>query len=173
MTASSTALAFGLLLIRLVVGLTMCAHGLDKFLGKGGLARTAALFEMIGIRPARVHAAVAAGTETAAGLLLAVGLLTPFAAAAFVSLMIVGAYTVHLKNGFFITKSGFEYNLVLATVPLGIAATGPGRWSVDHLLGIAGDLSGWPGFALAALLGTLAAAGHLLLFHRPPPRSAR
>ena len=103
--------SFGLLLIRVVVGVTMAAHGYNKFFGGGRIPGTASWFDSMGMKPnGRIHAIMAASTELGAGLLFAVGFLTPLAAAGFVGLMVVAAYTVHLKNGFFIVKSGWEYN---------------------------------------------------------------
>ena len=107
----------GLLILRLVLGLTLAAHGLNKFFGGGKIPGTARWFESIGMKPGKFHATVAASTETAAGLGLAAGLLTPIPAAGFVSLMIVAAWTVHRANGFFIVKEGWEYNLVLGGQP--------------------------------------------------------
>ncbi len=92
----------------------MAAHGYNKFFGPGGLAGTAGWFDSMGMKPGKFHARVAASTEMAAGLGLAVGLLTPIPAAGFVSLMFVAAWTVHRHNGFFIVKEGWEYNLILA-----------------------------------------------------------
>ncbi len=64
------------------------------------------------MKPGMFHARVAASTEVAAGLGLALGLLTPVPAAGFVALMLVAAWTVHRANGFFIVKEGWEYNLI-------------------------------------------------------------
>ena len=109
-----TAYAFSILLLRVVLGLTMAAHGYNKFFGGGRIPGTAAWFDSIGMKPGMLHARLAAGTEILAGLGLAVGFLTPIPAAGFVALMVVAAWTVHRKNGFFIVKEGWEYNLVLA-----------------------------------------------------------
>lgn len=126
----------GLLLLRVVVGLTMAAHGYNKFFGGGRIPGTARWFDSMGMKPnGRIHAIMAASTEMGAGILFAVGLLTPLAAAGFVGLMIVAGWTVHKPNGFFIVKSGWEYNLVLATVGIGVAMIGPGKYSLDWALG--------------------------------------
>ena len=98
------AFSVGLLILRLVLGLTMAAHGYNKFFGPGGIAGTAGWFDSMGMRPGKFHARLAAGTELGAGLGLAVGLLTPVCAAGFVALMLVAAWTVHRRNGFFIVK---------------------------------------------------------------------
>jgi len=160
----------GVLILRLVLGLTMAAHGYNKFFGPGGIAGTAGWFDSIGMRPGAFHARIAAGTEVAAGLGLALGLLTPIAAAGFVALMLVAAWTVHRGNGFFITKDGWEYNLVLAAAAVAVAVS-PGRLSLDHVL-FAGTrfghlMSGWSGLFIALGLGLAGGIGQLLIFYRP------
>ncbi|ARE37751.1 DoxX family protein (plasmid) [Rhodococcus sp. BH4] len=162
---SQHAVDFGLLILRVVVGLTVAAHGYNKFFGGGRIAGTAGWFDSIGMRPGRMHAVLAATTEFAAGILFAFGLLTSFAGAAFVSLMFVAAYTVH--RSFFVTNNGWEYNLVLATVGISVATIGPGRWSFDSLIEIDTWFDGWWGLGIS-LLGGLAAAAVLLgTFFRP------
>jgi putative oxidoreductase len=49
--------------------------------------------------------------------------------------MIVAIITVHRKNPFFVTTNGMEHPLMFATVAVGIALTGPGRYSLDAALG--------------------------------------
>ena len=66
-----TAYDLGLLILRVVLGLTMAAHGYNKFFGRGGLPGTAGWFESIGMKPGMFHARVAATTEMSAGLGLA------------------------------------------------------------------------------------------------------
>ena len=164
----------GLLILRLVLGLTLAAHGLNKFFGGGRIPGTARWFESIGMKPGRFHATVAATTETAAGLGLAAGLLTPIPAAGFVSLMLVAAWTVHRPNGFFIVKEGWEYNLVLAACAVAVATLGPGRLSLDYLIfGPNYWLSGWSGLLLSAGLGLAGAIGQLLIFYRQPVKQAK
>ena len=88
----------GLLILRVCLGLTMAAHGYNKFFGGGRIPGTAKWFESIGMKPGMLHARIAATTEMAAGLGLAVGLLTPIPAAGFVALMLVAAWTVHRRE---------------------------------------------------------------------------
>ncbi len=174
--AYDSALDFGLLLLRVVLGLTMAAHGYNKFFGGGRIPGTAGWFDSIGMKPGMFHARVAATTEIAAGVGLALGLLTPVTAAGFVALMLVAAWTVHRKNGFFIVKEGWEYNLVLATAAVAVAATGPGKYSLDHLLfsgtGFHQWLFGWCGFTIAVVLGLLGGIGQLAIFYRPPAQTS-
>ncbi len=163
----------GLLILRLVLGLTLAAHGLNKFFGGGKIPGTARWFESIGMKPGKFHATVAATTETAAGLGLAAGLLTPIPAAGFVSLMLVAAWTVHRANGFFIVKEGWEYNLVLAVSAVVVATLGPGQLSLDWLIfGVNNWLNGWNGLLISVGLGLAGAIGQLLIFYRPPAKQA-
>jgi putative oxidoreductase len=164
----------GLLILRVVLGLTMAAHGYNKFFGGGRIAGTAGWFESIGMKPGALHARAAASTEMAAGLGLAVGLLTPIPAAGFVALMFVAAWTVHRHNGFFIVKDGWEYNLILATAAVALAATGAGKYSLDYALfrnsGLYPYLHGWCGLLIALVLGLAGAIGQLAVFYRPPAK---
>lgn len=153
------------LILRLALGLTLVAHGWNKVFGTGGLSGTQGWFESLGLRPAWVHARVAAGTEIGAGLLAIVGLATGLSAMAFVGLMVVAMRTDHRGKGYFVFKGGWEYVLFVAAAAVALAAGGPGRWSVDHLIGL--DLAG-PWWALAAAVGGVAAAlGLLAACYRP------
>ncbi|MEV6218636.1 DoxX family protein [Nocardia sp. NPDC051833] len=163
-----TAIDAGVLVLRVCLGLTMAAHGYGKIFTGGRIPGTARWFESIGMRPGAVHARLAAGAEVGAGLALALGIATPFAAAGFVALMLVAAWTVHRAHGFFIVGNGWEYNLVLAVAAIGVATIGPGRLSVDGLLVGSENVDGWVGFGTAAGLGLAAGAGQLALFYRPP-----
>jgi putative oxidoreductase len=168
---------FAILLLRVVLGLTMAAHGYNKFFGKGGLAGTAGWFDSMGMKPGIFHARVAATTELSAGLGLALGLLTPIPAAGFVALMFVAAWTVHRKNGFFIVKEGWEYNLILAVAAVALAGTGAGKFSLDYALfgtsAVYQYLHGWAGLLIAVVLGLAGAIGQLVIFFRPPvPKEA-
>jgi len=162
----------GLLILRLVLGLTLAAHGFNKFFGGGRIPGTARWFESIGMKPGKFHAAVAATTEVSAGLGLAAGLLTPIPAAGFVSLMLVAAWTVHRPNGFFIVKEGWEYNLVLALSAVAVATLGAGRLSLDWLIFGKNWCDGWAGLLISLGLGLAGAIGQLLIFYRPPVKQA-
>jgi putative oxidoreductase len=160
----------GLLLIRLVIGLTLAAHGAQKlfgWFGGHGLAGTGGFFEKLGFHPGRLQAALAGGAEFFGGLALAAGLATPVAAAVIVAVMIVAAAAAHLGKGFFLQGGGYEYNLVLAGTALALAYTGPGALSVDSAFGLA--MSGW-GFGTAALaVGVAGAMGSLVMRSSPSP----
>lgn len=124
------------LVVRLFLGFTLAFHGYWKFFQGGKIAGTAAWFDSMGMKPnGKIHALLAASTELGCGILVAVGFLTPLAAAGYVSLMIVAAWTVHRYNGYRSGIDGWEYNSVLAVFAAFLAAVGPGRHSLDHAFG--------------------------------------
>ncbi|MFI0961331.1 DoxX family protein [Streptomyces sp. NPDC021080] len=157
-------LALGLLLVRLALGPMLVVHGANKVFGPGGIAGTAGWFESLGLRPGRLHAWLAAVTEMGAGVLLALGLLTGPACTAYVGLMTVAALTDHRGKGYFVFKGGWEYVVLIAIASVGLASTGPGDWSLDHLIGL--DVAGAPWAAVAAIVGVLSALALLAGFCR-------
>jgi putative oxidoreductase len=166
-------MAVGLLLIRLVVGLTVATHGIQKLtrrFGGHGISGTGEAFEQMGFRPGRRFAVLAGLTELGGGLLLATGLLTPLGVAGIVGMMLAAICYVHHPHGFFVQSGGFEYPLVLAVSAAAIALTGPGRYSIDHVLGW--SLSGWTWFIAAVGAGAIAAGltGLLRLARRETQR---
>jgi putative oxidoreductase len=158
----------GLSIIRVGVGGMITAHGYNHFFGGGRLPGAGRWFDSLGISPGLFHAWVTAVVEVGAGLMFAVGLLTPLAAAGIIGIMSVAGIVVHRPNGFFITKEGYEYVLVVSLTCAGVAAIGPGRWSVDNAVFGWQDIAGWGGLALAAGLGLGSALGLLAVFWRKP-----
>ena len=154
----------GLLLLRLTLGLTLAAHGSQKlfgWFGGYGLDATGRFFETLGFPLGRRHALLAGIVEFGGGLLIALGMLTALGAALGLSVMLVAAVTVHLKNGFFITSGGYEYNLMLGIAALSVAFTGPGRMSVDGALGHASASSVIGlGVVAVAVIGAVVLLGH-------------
>lgn len=157
-----------MLVLRVVAGVTLFLHGYNKVFRGGKIAGTAGWFESLGMKPGRLHAWAAACTEMGAGALLTFGLLTPFAAAGLIGIMVVASRTDH-AGAFFMFKNGWEYVMVLGFLGFGIAALGPGEWSLDDAFGIADDLTkDWRGALISAVLGVVVGVGTLLIFHKPP-----
>ncbi|MFJ6851836.1 DoxX family protein [Streptomyces sp. NPDC091271] len=159
----------GLLILRLLAGLLVAGHGVQKVsvrLGGNGLAGGAEEFREDGFRGGAMTALAAGGTQIGAGLLLASGALTPLAAAGVVGVMTV-ALTVKLPHGLWVQNDGYEYPLVLVAVPAALALTGPGRWSVDSAL----HLTPWPAWwaVVAVAGGTACGLAVRLALHRPAP----
>jgi putative oxidoreductase len=151
--------------LRVTIGATMIAHGVRHGRTLDGTARW---FSSIGFRQPRLQAMASAAVETGTGVALIAGAGTPVAASAVVGTLAVAARTVHLPNGFFITKEGYEYVLNLSVASVALAALGPGDLSVDRLLGIHEKLTPARRAALAAGLGLGAAALQLAAFWRAP-----
>lgn len=163
----------GLLLLRLLIGAILVGHGLRKLdarVGPGPVL-TGKYFEHLGFRPGTLFAVIAGVTECVAGVLLALGFLTPLAVAMALGLL-ANAANQERARGFWAENRGSEYPVVLAVTCLALAFTGPGTASVDHALGL--DLAG-PAWAVAAIiLAALATAPLLLLAQtKPQPVGAR
>ncbi|WP_160724813.1 DoxX family protein [Bacillus sp. USDA818B3_A] len=127
----------GLLIIRLVVGLLFVGHGAQKLFGSFGgygLKGTGGWFESIGMKPGVTIALFAGLAELIGGILFAIGLLTPLAAIMIAGTMIMAIIKVHGQNGLWATSNGYEYNLTLIAVVIGIALIGPGQYALDAFL---------------------------------------
>jgi putative oxidoreductase len=155
------------LLLRLVLGVTMLAHGYNHIWGGGKIEGTGRWFASLGMKPGTFHAWLASLTELGAGAMLIVGLLNPVAAAGVLGVMTVALIINHFKNGFFIFRpgEGYEYVLNLAIAALALGALGPGRWSIDRFINH--QPAGWKGLAITAVLGIGGALLLLAFFWRP------
>lgn len=123
----------GLLIIRLVVGLTFAAHGTQKlfgWFGGHGLKGTGGWFESIGMKPGVAMALMAGLSELIGGLLFAAGVGTWVSAVLIIGTMLVAIVKVHGPNGYWATQNGYEYNLTLIAVALGVALIGPGAYTL-------------------------------------------
>ncbi|MDX6398287.1 MAG: putative oxidoreductase, partial [Gaiellaceae bacterium] len=145
---------YGLLLLRLVVGLLFAAHGSQKlfgWFGGGGPQGTTAFFASLGFRMPAAMAILAGLSELGGGLLLASGFLTPLASLLLATVMLNAIATVLWPKGLI---GGYEFELTLLTVAITLAATGPGRVSIDHAIGWDDNITGiaWASLVLAAAI---------------------
>ncbi|WP_255950861.1 DoxX family protein [Streptomyces odontomachi] len=143
----------GLLMLRLGTGAVLCAHGAQKLFGwfdGPGMTGAAEMMESVSYLPGRPSAMASAAAEAGGGVLLAMGLATPAAGAAAAGGM-AGAAAVHAPHGFFAQNGGLEYPAFLGMVAASIAVMGPGRLSLDHVMGHTLNRSWMVPSALAAV----------------------
>jgi putative oxidoreductase len=127
-----------LLILRLMVGLVIAAHGAQKlfgWFGGGGLKGAIKMSEMLRLRPVRFWALMSGLTEFVGGVLLALGLLNPLGPLGVIAAMLMAIITVHWPR-FFNTNRGLEFPLVLLGMSLSAAISGPGAYSLDAWLGL-------------------------------------
>jgi putative oxidoreductase len=152
-----------LLFLRLIVGLLFVGHGLQKLVGWFGGPGMAVWTQSVakdGLQPAAFWAAVEAWGEFGAGLFLVFGLLTPLAASFIVADMLVAILKVHAARGLWSQSGGYEYNLVLIGLMLGLGFMGPGLYSLDGRLPFRLIR---PAVFLPVLAVSVAAVGYVLL----------
>ena len=125
-------------LLRVVMGLILIPHGCQKlfgWFGGAGFAKFTQFFDNFGYHPAAFWVTVVALTEIVGGILLAIGFLTRFAAAAILIFMINAVWFLAPTKGFFWTQGGSEYSILIGTVALVFLIRGGGKCSVDRALG--------------------------------------
>ena len=160
----------GLLILRLVVGLIFAAHGAQKAFGwwsGPGLDGWTGAMNRMGYRPPPFWAVVSTAAELVGGLCLALGLLTPIAAAVLLAQSIAIIGTIHLPKGFWNTQGGFEFPLSLAGGAVAIGLAGPGAYSVDASIGLTYDAT------LAAVLLGIGLIAGLVAFAWPQLSGSR
>ncbi|NLC56915.1 MAG: DoxX family protein [Armatimonadetes bacterium] len=127
---------WGALLLRLVLGTIMLAHGGQKAFGAfggGGPAGTVEMVEGLGFQPAGLWAALLILAEAVGGLLVLLGVVTELAALAIAIDMLVAIWKVHWQYGFFnhgAGGTGIEFTLALFAMATALILGGPGRWAL-------------------------------------------
>jgi len=165
-----------LLVLRVVVGVVLLAHGIKHLLAR---ERTSRWFASIGFKAPGFQWLASTATELGVGFLLVTGLLTGLATAGVIGIMFVAFWTVHRAAGFFITSfmqegvdvEGYEYVMTIGGIAAALAIAGAGAYSLDAVITIDGasvsDLfDGWVGVGLTAM-GVLVAAVQMVIFWRP------
>ncbi|HLQ27874.1 MAG TPA: DoxX family protein [Ktedonobacteraceae bacterium] len=133
-------LGLGLLILRLVAGLTLAAHGAQKlfgWFGGPGFTKMEQGLQTQGFKPAWLWTCLVILGEFGGGLSLAFGFLTPLGAAGASAAMLMAIFKSHWKNGFWNSKRGLEFPLSLLAISVAIGLIGPGSYSLDALFGIA------------------------------------
>ena len=129
--------ALGLLVLRVVIGLIVAGHGLQKafgWWGGPGMTGWVGAMNRMRIRPATTWAWISMLSEVLGGIGLAVGLLTPLPSLAIAGSMLVAIALVHWPRGFWVTKGGYEFNLSILAAIAAIAIAGAGAYSLDAAL---------------------------------------
>jgi len=163
--------AYGILLLRLVLGLTVAGHGAQKLLGwfgGPGPQGVGGFMASLRFRTPFLTGLLLGTSELAGGALLATGLLVPFAALLVTVVMANAIVLVHRRNGFWNSDNGLEFPLLVWAGAVALAAVGGGRFSLDAAFGWADTLSGvWWGVGVAAV-GALCSLLTLTLWRRRP-----
>ncbi|HUY77319.1 MAG TPA: DoxX family protein [Ktedonobacterales bacterium] len=139
MVISPQAVSAGLLILRVVGGLTLAGHGAQKLFGwfdGPGLTKFRQGMERQGLKPGAFWAGLGVLGEFGGGLSLAFGFLTPLGAAGVGGAMFMAIASAHWANGFWNSKRGIEFPLALLTIGAAIGVAGPGLYSLDALFGI-------------------------------------
>lgn len=134
----ATEAGWGTLALRIPAGVIFVAHGAQKlfgWFGGYGLEGTGQWMDSIGLSPGYLMALTAGAAEFFGGLALIVGLLVRPAAAVLAVAMIVAIFSVHIGNGLFAAKNGYEFALALLAIAIALVASGGGRASMDRALG--------------------------------------
>jgi putative oxidoreductase len=129
--------SLGLLILRLVLGGTLMAHGSQKVFGAfegPGMEGFKGTTRKLGLEPAEIMAPIGAYSEFFGGLSVLLGLFTPAGAFAIINTMGVAIWKVHAKNGFWNSKRGWEFNGLIIGAAAALALIGPGKLSLDSLL---------------------------------------
>ena len=131
--------ALGLLILRAVLGLIVAGHGAQKLFGwwggPGMTGWTGAMTRMR-IRPPVAWAWMSALAEFLGGLAVAAGFLNPLGSFGLIGSMLVAMILVHWPKGFWVTKGGYEFNLLIIGAAAAVAIAGPGAYSLDSAVGI-------------------------------------
>lgn len=130
---SPRAIDWGLLFVRIPVGLTFIYHGSQKVFG--GIPGFADYLAQLQIPAPSFFAYVVALVEFLGGLCVLLGFLTPVLSAFLIVDLLVAIATVHLPSGLDFTKGGFEPHLAWIGILICLILAGPGRYSIDRFIG--------------------------------------
>ncbi|HEX6709511.1 MAG TPA: DoxX family protein [Rubrobacter sp.] len=127
------------LLLRLVVGSLLAGHGAQKLFGSfggPGLEGTSGFMEMLGLTPGKPWAFMAGLSEVGGGVLTALGFLNPMGPLGIIGAMAMAAVKAHSGKPIWVTEGGAELPVINIAAATTIMLNGPGKYSLDHALGI-------------------------------------
>ena len=136
---SSAMSDIGLLILRLAVGGLLAGHGSQKLFGwfsGPGLKGTAGWLESMGLKPETPWATAASASELGGGVLTTLGFLHPLGPLGTMGAMIMATVKAHWGKPIWGSKGGAELPVLNMAAALALTLTGPGRFSLDHVLGI-------------------------------------
>ncbi len=166
----SVAVSVAFLVVRLILGLGLMAHGSQKlfgWFGGPGLAGTGGFFEGLGFRPGKLFALMAGLGETIGGLLTVLGLGGALGPVLIITVMLVAIVSVHIDKGFFTQNGGWELPATNIAVAIAIAFGGNGLYSLDNAFGL--DFLTDPVQIWYAVVAAAIAAALTLLARRRTP----
>ena len=163
----------GLLILRVLIGLVFIAHGSQKvfgWFGGPGLKGFTGWMGSMGLKPASIWGLMGALSEFGGGILLTLGLLNPLGPLAIIGAMLMAIGLAHWTKGFWSSKGGYEFPLVLLVVSAVLGLLGSGSYALDTLLGIAlpATLIFWGGLVLAVIVTAIG-----LNMHHPQTASSK
>lgn len=128
---------YSALTLRIPVGIIFMAHGAQKlfgWFGGYGLEATGQWMASVGLGPGMLMALLAGSAEFFGGLFILLGLLTRPAAVALAFTMVIAIFSVHFKNGLFMSNNGYEFGLALLAACVSLAFSGAGKAALDGTL---------------------------------------
>lgn len=162
------------LIVRLILGLSLMAHGTQKlfgWFGGGGITGTSDFFAGLGFRPGKAFAAAAATCETLGGFLTLIGAGGALGPVLIVVVMLTAIGSVHYNKGFFVSTGGWELNTAYIAASIAVAFGGNGAYSVDGWLNLQ-FLTDHTQVAYAFAAAIVLAAINLLARRPAPPATS-
>jgi putative oxidoreductase len=123
-----------LLVLRLVLGIIMIAHGYSKVFG--GLSRHVQMVSSLGLPGWLAY--FSAGAEFLGGILVILGILTRLASFAITIDMVVAIVKVHWKSGL-LGEHGYQFPLALSAIAFALIFLGAGPIALETLRGGVGS----------------------------------
>lgn len=161
-----------LLVLRVIVGLYVAAHGAQKlfgWFGGGGITGTAGFFGgMLGFRPAKFWVVADGLAEFGGGILMAIGLLGALGPIGVGASMVTATLVVHWPKGPFGANGGYEQTLTNLAGAVAVGVAGVGSYSLDRLFGI--TLPTWFS-VVVAVLALVGVAVSIVTRQAPAPQT--